>query len=66
MIITRWPPNKPCKLPSLVTNAILEESWELNVADKILVVLADIENEGKKVSCLETMVPSLALARIKY
>ena len=65
-MMTKCPPNKPCKLPSLVTNAIFEESYELNVDDSILVVLADIEYYGKNVSCFDTMVPSLALAKIKY
>jgi hypothetical protein len=64
--MTKWPPNNPWRLPSLVTKAILEESEELKIADRILVVLADIENYGKKVSCFETIEPSAALDRIKY
>ena len=49
-----------------MTKAILDESCDEKTDDKILVVEADIEKDGKKVSCLETIVPSEALARIRY
>ena len=59
------PPNRPYKLPSLVTNAILLLSALLNVAERILVVVGDAEYCCRNVSCFETIAPSDAFARIR-
>ena len=34
---TKWPPNRPYRLPSEVTKAIFDESEQLNVAERIFV-----------------------------
>ena len=63
LITTVWPPNRLPRLPSLVEYASIELSEEENDTFRILVVLGELQNYWRKVSCFVTRVPSLAFAR---